>query len=52
MKAGRATLTNGSSESTVYADVESMKLDGVDVRVYDCAGQVLRYCGDKCYTLG
>ncbi|CAM9393730.1 unnamed protein product, partial [Laminaria digitata] len=40
MKTGRATPTDGSTESTVYADVERMNLNGTSVRVYDCAGQV------------
>lgn len=40
MKAGCATPTDGSTESTVYADVERMELNGVSARVYDCAGQV------------
>ncbi|CAN0094526.1 unnamed protein product, partial [Laminaria digitata] len=40
MKTGRATPTDGSAESTVYADVERMELNGASVRVYDCAGQV------------
>lgn len=41
MKTGRATPTEGSAESTVCADVESVELNGVSVRLYDCAGQVL-----------
>ncbi|CAM9180685.1 unnamed protein product, partial [Laminaria digitata] len=40
MKAGRATPTDGSTESTVFADVETLKLNDASVRVYDCAGQV------------
>ncbi len=35
--------TSGSEESTVQIDVEEMKMgvDGVSLRVYDCAGQVI-----------
>lgn len=41
MKANEATPTNKSKEeSTVFADVESMKLEDTCVRLYDCAGQV------------
>ena len=39
MKTGRATPTDGSAESTVFADVERMELNGASVRVYDYAGQ-------------
>ena len=49
MKTGRATPTDGSAESTVYADVERMELNGASVRVYDCAGQVFYGCGAKCF---
>ena len=36
------TPTSGPEESTVQIDVEEMKMDvdGVSLRVYDCAGQV------------
>lgn len=41
MKANRAAPTGeGRKESTVFADVEPMMLEGASVRVYDCAGQV------------
>lgn len=41
MKANRAAPTGeGRQESTVFADVEPMMLEGASVRVYDCAGQV------------
>ena len=40
MTTRRATPTNGSNESAVCVDVDSMKLEGASVRVYDCAGQV------------
>jgi len=38
----RPTPTSGSKESTVHIDVEeiAMDVDGVSLRVYDCAGQV------------
>lgn len=38
----RPTPTSGPEESTVQIDVEEMKMDvdGVSLRVYDCAGQV------------
>ena len=47
MKTGRATPTDGSAESTVFADVERMELNGVSLRVYDCAGQVFHGYGTK-----
>ncbi|CAN0396606.1 unnamed protein product, partial [Ectocarpus sp. 12 AP-2014] len=41
MKANKATPTGEwKEESTVFADVERMELEGSSVRVYDCAGQV------------
>lgn len=41
MKANKAAPTGEWKEnSTVFADVEPMVLDGASVRVYDCAGQV------------
>ncbi|CAM9818710.1 unnamed protein product [Ectocarpus sp. 4 AP-2014] len=41
MKANTATPTGEwKEESTVFADVETMELEGSSVRVYDCAGQV------------
>ena len=41
MKANKAAPTGDrKEESTVFADVEPMELDGAAVRVYDCAGQV------------
>ncbi|CAM9811033.1 unnamed protein product, partial [Ectocarpus sp. 8 AP-2014] len=41
MKANDATPTGElKEESTVFADVEAMELEGSSVRVYDCAGQV------------
>ncbi|CAM9184211.1 unnamed protein product, partial [Ectocarpus fasciculatus] len=41
MKANEATPTGEwKEESTVFADVEPMELQGSSVRVYDCAGQV------------
>lgn len=40
MKTRRASPTNGSNESTVCVDVDSMELEGASIRVYDCAGQV------------
>ena len=49
MKTGRATPTDGSAESTVFADVERMELNGASVRVYDCAGQVFHGCGADCF---
>ncbi|CAM9232638.1 unnamed protein product [Ectocarpus sp. 12 AP-2014] len=40
MKANEATPTGDwKEESTVFADVEPMELEGSSVRVYDCAGQ-------------
>ena len=47
MKTGRATPTDGSAESTVFADVERMELNGASLRVYDCAGQVFHGYGTK-----
>ncbi|CAN0557800.1 unnamed protein product [Ectocarpus sp. 12 AP-2014] len=41
MKANKATPTGEWNEkSTVFADVETMELEGSSVQVYDCAGQV------------
>ncbi|CAM9490436.1 unnamed protein product [Ectocarpus sp. 12 AP-2014] len=41
MKANEATpTTEWKEESTVFADVEPMELEGSSVRVYDCAGQI------------
>ncbi|CAM9446096.1 unnamed protein product [Ectocarpus sp. 4 AP-2014] len=41
MKAKEATPTGEwKEESTVFADVERMELEGLSLRVYDCAGQV------------
>ncbi|CAM9177444.1 unnamed protein product [Ectocarpus sp. 8 AP-2014] len=41
MKANEATPTGEwKEESTVFADVQPMELEGSSVRVYDCAGQV------------
>ncbi|CBJ26200.1 LRR-GTPase of the ROCO family [Ectocarpus siliculosus] len=41
MKAKEATPTGEwKEESTVFADVERMELEGSSIRVYDCAGQV------------
>ncbi|CAM9929296.1 unnamed protein product [Ectocarpus sp. 6 AP-2014] len=41
MKANEPTPTGEwKEESTVFADVEPMELEGSSVRVYDCAGQV------------
>ncbi|CAN0358608.1 unnamed protein product, partial [Ectocarpus sp. 12 AP-2014] len=41
MKANKAAPTGEWKEnSTVFADVEPMVLEGASVRVYDCAGQV------------
>ncbi|CAM9376460.1 unnamed protein product [Laminaria digitata] len=41
MKANKAAPTGEwKEESTVFADVEPMKIEGASVRVYDCAGQV------------
>ncbi|CAM9338887.1 unnamed protein product [Ectocarpus fasciculatus] len=41
IKANEATPTGEwKEESTVFADVERMELEGSSVRVYDCAGQV------------
>ncbi|CAM9739665.1 unnamed protein product [Ectocarpus sp. 4 AP-2014] len=41
MKANKAAPTGEwKEESTVFADVEPMDLEGSSVRVYDCAGQV------------
>lgn len=41
MKANKAAPTGDwREESTVFADVETMELEGASVRVYDCAGQV------------
>ncbi|CAN0148410.1 unnamed protein product [Ectocarpus sp. 6 AP-2014] len=41
MKANKASPTGEwNEESTVFADVEPMELEGSSVRVYDCAGQV------------
>ncbi|CAN0400743.1 unnamed protein product, partial [Ectocarpus sp. 12 AP-2014] len=40
MKANKAAPTGEwEEESTVFADVEPMELEGASVRVYDCAGQ-------------
>lgn len=45
MKANEATPTGEwKDESTVFADMEPMELEGSSVRVYDCAGQVNRFC--------
>ncbi|CBJ26194.1 LRR-GTPase of the ROCO family, putative pseudogene [Ectocarpus siliculosus] len=44
MKANEATPTGEwKEESTVFADVEGMELQGSFVRVYDCAGQLQMY---------
>lgn len=51
MKTGQATPTNGSIESTVFADVETIEVNGASVRVYDCAGQVCYGCGAICFEL-
>ncbi|CAM9320287.1 unnamed protein product [Scytosiphon promiscuus] len=41
MKAKKASPTGEwREESTVFADVELMEIEGASVRVYDCAGQV------------
>ncbi|CAN0131978.1 unnamed protein product, partial [Ectocarpus sp. 4 AP-2014] len=41
MKANKSAPTGEwEKESTVFADVEPMELEGASVRVYDCAGQV------------
>ncbi|CAM9212614.1 unnamed protein product [Ectocarpus sp. 8 AP-2014] len=41
IKANKATPTGDrKEESTVFAEVEDMELEGSSVRVYDCAGQV------------
>ena len=41
MKAKRPDPTREwKKESTVFADVEAMKLGAASARVYDCAGQV------------
>lgn len=40
MKANKAAPTGEEENSTVFADVEPMVLEGASVRVYDCAGQV------------
>lgn len=41
MKTNKAAPTGEwKGESTVFADVEPMVLEGASVRVYDCAGQV------------
>lgn len=41
MKAKEPTPTGEwKEESTVFADVERMQLEGSSIRVYDCAGQV------------
>ncbi|CAN0463796.1 unnamed protein product, partial [Ectocarpus sp. 8 AP-2014] len=41
MKANKASPTGKwNEESTVFADVEPMEVEGSSVRVYDCAGQV------------
>ena len=46
MRNRRPTPTTGPKESTVQIDVEemSMDVDGVSLRVYDCAGQVAYLC--------
>ncbi|CAM9861472.1 unnamed protein product [Ectocarpus sp. 4 AP-2014] len=40
LRTGRRTPTSGPEESTVQIDVEQMDVNGVTLRVYDCAGQV------------
>ena len=40
MRTRRPTPTSGPADSTVQIDVEEMDIDGVSLRVYDCAGQV------------
>ncbi|CAN0097652.1 unnamed protein product [Ectocarpus sp. 12 AP-2014] len=40
LRTGRPTPTSGPQESTVQIDVEEMDVNGVTLRVYDCAGQV------------
>jgi len=51
MRAREPNPTRGSEDSTVQIDVEEMKMDvdGVSLRVYDCAGQVkvLWYRSDR-----
>ncbi|CAM9299692.1 unnamed protein product [Ectocarpus sp. 4 AP-2014] len=39
MKANKAAPTGDWKESTVFADVEPIDLEGSSIRVYDCAGQ-------------
>lgn len=51
MKTGRATPTDGSIESTVFADVETLEVNDASVRVYDCAGQVCYGCGAMRFEL-
>lgn len=40
IREGRPKPTKGSGESTVHLDIEPVELDGLTVRIYDCAGQV------------
>lgn len=41
IRSRRPTPTSGPEASTVQIDVESMDIDDVSLRVYDCAGQVI-----------
>lgn len=41
IRTGEPTPTSGPEESTVQIDVEQIHLEGVSLRVYDCAGQVI-----------
>ncbi|CAB1121134.1 unnamed protein product [Ectocarpus sp. CCAP 1310/34] len=53
MKANKATLTGDwKEESTVFADVEPMELQGSSVRVYDCAGQVTSVAHAEAFMIG
>ncbi|CAB1106422.1 unnamed protein product [Ectocarpus sp. CCAP 1310/34] len=53
MKANKATPTGDwKEESTVFADVEPMELQGSSVRVYDCAGQVVEAKYNRSFHLG
>ena len=49
MRTGRVTPTDGSIESTVLADLETLKPNDASVRVYDCAGKVLYGYGETSF---
>ena len=53
MKANKAFPTGEwKEESTVFADVEPMDIEGTSARVYDCAGQVTITCASTFFLSG